>query len=197
MNVMTPLTQREIEELFRSIDVAREGGRCFDGFSMSVKVICVNPETPKIAMVKNKPKAITEDVKKESAWELPGGGVRFDQLETPKDAAMREFNQETGIPFSMFEITEVLGGFRKANIKRPTSGNYHYDVVFIASIKEMSEKTRGGSVTSDPTEGTLEWCWADPFNDISKDGHRYSMRGERVHGSSIAMINRFLFQNGD
>lgn len=196
MNAMTTLTQSEINDLFREVEEMREEDLA--KLSMSVKVICVTPDRPHIAMVKNREKQISETVIKKSGWELPGGGVKLENLrETPQDAAIREFNQETGIPFSHFEILEVLGGFRKRNIKVSGSGRYHYNIVFLATIKEMAKETSGGLVKGDPTEGTLQWTWIDPFTDIQREGKWYSFKGELVHGSSMEMINRLLFQNGD
>jgi len=194
MNIMAPLSQKETQLLMAELEA--RAPETFGNLSMSVKVICINAENPTLAFVKNRRKEIAPGIIKEEGWGLPGGGVRFDEHETPKDAAIREFNQETGIPFSVFEILDPLGGFQKISVKNPSG--YHYDIAFAARIKEMSPYARSGRSIPDPTEGTLEWMWVDPFRDIMKKGERYFINDdERVHGSSIAMINRFLFLNGD
>jgi len=209
MNIMGPLSKEEIEKIVDRIEDGN-GKKWGASLSLSVKIICVHPETSKIVMVKNQEKEIAPGKIKKSMWELPGGGVHLKQSEsdetmneTPKAAAIRELSQETGFSILSFEIDGILGGFQKHNIKNKKGSQanpYHYDIVLLAHLKEMTIATPG-RVTSDPTEGTLAWDWVDPTRQIRERNGRYYYemrdRNEQIHTNSMMMINRFIFCSED
>lgn len=202
MNIVAPLTKEEVEKLISGIEDAdpRLWGK---QLSLTVKIICKHPDTPQIVMVKSKKKEICPGVTKESKWELPGGGVLLKKSpddgvinETPHSAAEREFSQETGMPRSIFEIGEILGASKKISIVNPLITPYHYDIVFVAIIKEMAHLPPPGRVKSDPTEGTLKWDWINPIDKIKMASGSYYYeapnQNEPVSRNSMVMINRFI-----
>ncbi len=109
-------------------------------------LLSVNPEDGAIYQVQIR--------RKNGQWATPGGMI--DAGETPLEAALREFEEETGVKLSGVVPRQIYSGY--ADDYRNTDTHFMHTTAFIASVS-WQEASLMRFAPADLSEGILELGW--------------------------------------